>query len=72
MILTPYTVLVIVPLLLFIVCNYIKIMPCVEKVAQNELNSKSPILNIYGSSIKGLTTIRAYGYENWLIDEMKS
>ena len=48
-----------------------KCVPASREARRNELISKSPIFSDYASSIKGLTTLRAYRYESWLSENMK-
>ena len=71
MILTPLTLAVMAPLLIFIYINYKITIPCSMAAKRSELIYKSPILNDYENGLAGLPTIRAYGYENWLLDVMK-
>ena len=71
LLLTPFTLIAIVPLLAFIFFIRRITTPGAREARRNELISKSPIFSDYASSIRGLITVRAYGYENWLIDVMK-
>jgi len=70
-IINPYSLIAGIPLVFAIRFLHNKCVPSSREARRNELISKSPIFSEYTSSVKGLTTLRAYGYESWLSENMK-
>ena len=70
-VLTPISAIVLVPLLVFLYFNGRITIPPYFAAKKTELSYKSRILSDFTSANKGLQTIQAYGYENWLIEQLK-
>jgi hypothetical protein len=48
-----------------------KIVPLSRESKRNSLITKSPIFSDYSSSLRGIVTLRAYGYKDWIINKMR-
>jgi ATP-binding cassette subfamily C (CFTR/MRP) protein 4 len=48
-----------------------KVVPFSRESKRNTLITKSPIFSDYVSSLRGIVTLRAYGYKEWMVDKMK-
>ena len=70
-VINPFSLVAGVPLIFAIYFLHAKCVPASREARRNELVSKSPIFSDYASSVKGLTTLRAYGYESWLNENMR-
>ena len=70
-VINPFSLVAGVPLIFAIWLLHNKCVPASREARRAELISKSPIFTDYASSVKGLTTLRAYRYESWLSENMK-